>query len=93
MPAVTKLTDLGGRDVTVLVDDVSDGTSLAVHLLFLFCRLFPHVGEFLVESDLLLQEVVGILLGLFLLGDLLLDEVDLFADVFGLELDCDVGQG
>ena len=86
VPAKPRRAYLGRGDVTVLVDNVSDGSSLGVHLLFLVCGPLPHLGKVLVESDLLLQQVVGILLGLFLLGDLLLHQVDLFTDGLGIEL-------
>lgn len=72
--------------MTVLVNDISNGSSLGGHLLLLFSCSLPHLGKLLVESDLLLQQVVGVLLGLFLLGNLLLHGIGFFFDRLGLEL-------
>jgi hypothetical protein len=71
--------------MTVLINDISNGSSLGGHLLLFSCPL-PHLGKLLVESDLLLQQVVGVLLGLFLLGNLLLHCIGLFSNRLGLEL-------
>jgi hypothetical protein len=72
--------------MTVLINDISNGSSLGGHLLLLFSCSLPHLGKLLVESDLLLQQVVGVLLGLFLLGNLLLHCIGLFSNRLGLEL-------
>lgn len=79
--------------MTVLVNDISNGSSLGGHLLLLFSCPLPHLGKLLVESDLLLQQVVGILLGLFLLGNLLLHGIGLFPDRLCLELNWCMGKG
>jgi hypothetical protein len=78
--------DLGGRNVTVLVDDISDGGGLGLHFLLLFSSLLGHLDKVLVQGDLLLQEIIGIFLGLLLLRDLLLNSVNFLSNPFGIEL-------